>query len=81
MLSILMSTTNLCRQLCLQEALGTFLSYNLIYVDIDKGVSIRLTSLLISSIVYVEMRCIEFIFVLHTLIYLLVLIYLTKISF
>ena len=81
MLSILVLTTNLCRQPCLQEASGTFLSCNLIYVSIDKGVSIRLTSLLISSIVYMKMRCIEFVFVLHTLICLLVLIYSTKISF
>ena len=81
MLLILMSTTNLCRQLHLQGASGTFLSCNLIHVGIDKGVSIRLTPLLVSSIVYVEMRCIEFVFVLHTLICLLVLIYSTKIPF
>ena len=81
MLSILMLTTNLYRWLHLQGVLGAFLSYNLVYIDIGKDVSTRLTSLLISSIVYVEMRCIEFVFVLHTLIYLLVLIYLIKIPF
>ena len=76
-----MSTTNLCGQLHLQEASGICLSCNLICMNIDKGVSIRLTLLLVSSIVYVKMRCIEFVFMLHTLICLLVLIYLTKIPF
>ena len=81
MLSILMSITNLYRQLYLQETSDTYLSYNFICIDIDKGVSIRLTLLLISLIVYVKMRCIEFIFILHTLICLLVLIYSIKIPF
>ena len=65
----------------MQGASSVYLSCNLVHVDIDKGVSIRLTSLLVSSIVYVKMRCIEFVFVLHTLICLLVLIYSTKIPF
>ena len=81
MLLILVSTTNLCGQLHLQGASGIYLSCNLICIGIDKGVSIRLTSLLVSSIVYVKMRCIKFVFVLHTLICLLVLVYSTKIPF
>ena len=76
-----MSITNLCEQLHLQKVSGAYLSCNLICVDIDKDVSIRLTPLLVSSIVYIEMRCIEFVFMLYTLICLLVLIYLTKIPF
>jgi len=79
-----LSITNFCDWLYLCKTLNVIQSYSFVWVDSDSKTFLffsKFAFLLCSSIIYVDTMCIKLVLTLHTLIYLLIVIYLTKMSF